>query len=212
MACTTPLSSTHYHVPSPSKSHNFKPKFHNPIQFRTTLSTKPSSNISNIETKSSRIRVFVRRTKSTETDDVSEQSEFQQSEIECIGTGTEVECIINENSERSEEELGFDLGLVGNLWEWAVLISPFFFWGTAMVAMKEVLPKVGPFFIASFRLIPAGLLLIGFAASKGRRLPSGFNAWFSISLFALVDATCFQVFHFMLFLLVCLLLICIFLL
>ncbi|KMS99675.1 hypothetical protein BVRB_1g021660 [Beta vulgaris subsp. vulgaris] len=61
-----------------------------------------------------------------------------------------------------------------------------------MVAMKEVLPKVGPFFVASFRLIPAGLLLIGYAGAKGRPLPSGFNAWFSISLFALVDASCFQ--------------------
>ncbi|EYU25644.1 hypothetical protein MIMGU_mgv1a011552mg [Erythranthe guttata] len=61
-----------------------------------------------------------------------------------------------------------------------------------MVAMKEVLPKTGPFFMSAFRLIPAGFLLVGFAASKGRRLPSGFNAWLSISAFALVDASCFQ--------------------
>ncbi|CDP01713.1 unnamed protein product [Coffea canephora] len=61
-----------------------------------------------------------------------------------------------------------------------------------MVAMKEVLPKTGPFFVSSFRLIPAGLLLVGFAAFKGRRFPSGFNAWFPIFLFALVDAACFQ--------------------
>lgn len=73
-----------------------------------------------------------------------------------------------------------------------MLVSPFFFWGTAMVAMKEVLPKCGPFFVSAFRLIPAGFLLVGFAASRGRPLPSGFNAWVSISLFALVDATCFQ--------------------
>ncbi|CAL5365929.1 unnamed protein product [Camellia sinensis] len=82
--------------------------------------------------------------------------------------------------------------LVGQLWEWAVLVSPFFFWGTAMVAMKEVLPKTGPFFVSSFRLIPAGLLLVAFASSRGRPLPSGLTAWLSISLFALVDATCFQ--------------------
>ena len=131
-------------------------------------------------------------------------------EIDCIGTGIDVECVVNRNEvfddeklgrglkgmrgERDEkEELGSGLGLAGDLWEWAVLISPFFFWGTAMVAMKEVLPKVGPFFVAGFRLIPAGLLLIGFAGSKGRPLPSGFNAWLAISLFALVDASCFQV-------------------
>lgn len=118
-----------------------------------------------------------------------------------------MECVINSNDvsdnkklgfkgvggeRKGEEELGNGLTLVGDLWEWAVLISPFFFWGTSMVAMKEVLPKVGPFFVASFRLIPAGLLLIGFAGSKGRPLPSGFNAWLAISLFALVDASCFQ--------------------
>lgn len=79
-----------------------------------------------------------------------------------------------------------------SLWEWAVLVSPFFFWGTAMVAMKEVLPKAGPFFVSSFRLIPAGLLLVAFAASRGRKPPSGLNAWLSITLFALVDASCFQ--------------------
>lgn len=77
--------------------------------------------------------------------------------------------------------------------DWGLLISPFFFWGTAMVAMKEVIPKTGPFFISSFRLIPAGLLLIGFAASKGRKQPSGFLAWLSIVLFGVVDAACFQV-------------------
>ncbi|WJZ85523.1 hypothetical protein VitviT2T_005051 [Vitis vinifera] len=78
------------------------------------------------------------------------------------------------------------------LWEWGVLVSPFFFWGTAMVAMKQVLPKAGPFFVSSFRLIPAGLLIIAYAASRGRKQPSGFSAWLSIFLFALVDAACFQ--------------------
>lgn len=77
--------------------------------------------------------------------------------------------------------------------EWALLVSPFFFWGTAMVAMKEVLPKTGPLFISSFRLIPSGFLLVAFAASRGRKMPSGLNAWLSIALFSLVDATCFQV-------------------
>ncbi|XP_021745249.1 WAT1-related protein At3g02690, chloroplastic-like [Chenopodium quinoa] len=194
MACTTPLSSTHYHAifSNPSKFPNFRPNSHNPIQLRPISSNKNPPNLTNSDKKRSRFRVFVRQTKSTKTGDVSEQSESQQSEIECIGTGTEVECVVNENSERNDEELGLGLGLIGNLWEWAVLISPFFFWGTAMVAMKEVLPKVGPFFVASFRLIPAGLLLVGFAAAKGRSLPSGFNAWASISLFAIVDATCFQ--------------------
>ncbi|XLR50823.1 hypothetical protein S83_001495 [Arachis hypogaea] len=61
-----------------------------------------------------------------------------------------------------------------------------------MVAMKEVIPRTGPFFVSAFRLIPTGFLLIGFTASRGRPFPSGLNAWLSISLFALVDAACFQ--------------------
>lgn len=129
---------------------------------------------------------------------------MKQKSVDCIGTGTDVECLVNSMDGDSlgdnllgekpgkEWELESGLGFVGDLWEWAVLISPFFFWGTAMVAMKEVLPKVGPFFVASFRLIPAGMLLIGFASSKGRSMPSGFLAWLSISLFAIVDASCFQ--------------------
>uniref|UniRef100_A0A6N2KD75 EamA domain-containing protein n=1 Tax=Salix viminalis TaxID=40686 RepID=A0A6N2KD75_SALVM len=83
--------------------------------------------------------------------------------------------------------------LIETITETAVLVSPFFFWGTSMVAMKEVLPLTGPFFVSSFRLIPAGLLLVAFAGFKGRPLPSGPTAWLTISLFALVDASCFQV-------------------
>lgn len=106
-----------------------------------------------------------------------------------------------ESQENGLDELSDDLlqksddqerGLGEVIWEWTVLVSPFFFWGTAMVAMKEVLPKAGPFFVSSFRLVPAGLLLVAFAAYRGRKFPSGFNAWLSIFVFAVVDATCFQ--------------------
>lgn len=102
-----------------------------------------------------------------------------------------------DNGEKVEVEIESDpvLRLIGGVWEWGLLISPFFFWGTAMVAMKEVLPKTGPFFVSSFRLIPAGLLLVAFAAFRGRSIPSGLNAWLSITLFAIVDAACFQVHH-----------------
>lgn len=185
MACTTPLSSTRYQLllPNPPTITTFTSSLHYPTQLQTIPCKKNILNLTSIKNKISKFHVNVRKT-----------NEISESEIECIGTGTEVECVINEEKlERNKEELGSELGLLGNLFEWAVLISPFFFWGTAMVAMKEVLPKVGPFFVASFRLIPAGLLLIGYAGAKGRPLPSGFNAWFSISLFALVDASCFQV-------------------
>ncbi|XP_058097774.1 WAT1-related protein At3g02690, chloroplastic isoform X2 [Magnolia sinica] len=129
--------------------------------------------------------------------------------LDYIGTGSDVECVDVEGSESDrllksdtlpstsafqiEGDGGkSDLDLLYGAWEWVLLVSPFFFWGTAMVAMKEVLPKAGPFFVAAFRLIPAGAILIGFAISKGKKQPSGVMAWVWILLFGAVDATCFQ--------------------
>lgn len=142
----------------------------------------------------------------------TESAQERGEEVDCVGTGQDVECMVVPSTApssksfydklpQSPEKIDLDSSLsssklawvlVEAVWEWGLLISPFFFWGTAMVAMKEVLPKTGPFFVSSFRLIPSGLLLVGFAAFKGRSFPSGFSAWFSIFLFALVDAACFQ--------------------
>lgn len=117
--------------------------------------------------------------------------------VDCVGTAQDVECVVSpadEDPRSSIADIDGDgsLAVLGKAWEFAVLVSPFFFWGTAMVAMKEVLPRSGPFFVSAFRLIPAGFLLIAFAAFRGRPFPSGFSAWISIALFALVDATSFQ--------------------
>ena len=73
-----------------------------------------------------------------------------------------------------------------------VLISPFFLWGTSMVAMKGALTETTPLFIASVRLIPAGMLVVAFAMLIGRSQPKGWKAWLWIALFALVDGTLFQ--------------------
>ncbi|KAM7277741.1 hypothetical protein ACFE04_004875 [Oxalis oulophora] len=128
-----------------------------------------------------------------------EENDSQSETLDCIGTGLDVECRMRDYEEDEQDGGGGDAGKGSiekieelGLWEWAVLVSPFFFWGSAMVAMKEVLPKTGPFFVAAFRLIPAGFMLVAFAAYRGRKMPSGFNAWLSITLFALVDAACFQ--------------------
>ncbi|KAI3430075.1 uncharacterized protein J3R85_008366 [Psidium guajava] len=120
----------------------------------------------------------------------SEKVEFEQ-ESSLDGVGTAMDEVDDKGSGTTSSSTS-TLSVEESLWEWGVLVSPFFFWGTAMVAMKEVLPKAGPFFVSSFRLIPAGFLLIAFAASRGRKPPSGLNAWLSITLFALVDASCFQ--------------------
>ncbi|WOL06029.1 WAT1-related protein [Canna indica] len=134
------------------------------------------------------------------------------SPVDCVGTGSDVECyavdatgednqlpppslkkpLLSSQMVRSGDAEEPVAGLVGKALDWALLVSPFFFWGTAMVAMKEVIPKTGPFFVSAFRLIPAGVILIGFAAARGRKLPAGTMAWLSITLFAVVDAAFFQ--------------------
>lgn len=73
-----------------------------------------------------------------------------------------------------------------------LLISPFFLWGTAMVAMKGVIPLTTPFFLAGVRLLPAGFLVLLAAVWMGRPQPKTWQAWLWISLFALVDGTLFQ--------------------
>jgi len=73
-----------------------------------------------------------------------------------------------------------------------LLIAPFFLWGTAMVAMKGVIPQTTPLFMAGIRLLPAGFLILIAAQGMNRPQPSGWKAWAWISLFALVDGTLFQ--------------------
>jgi drug/metabolite transporter (DMT)-like permease len=73
-----------------------------------------------------------------------------------------------------------------------LLVMPFFLWGTAMVAMKGVMPHTTPFFMAGIRLIPAGILVLIVAAILKRPQPQSWQAWAWISLFALIDGTLFQ--------------------
>ncbi|CAN6318003.1 unnamed protein product [Urochloa humidicola] len=135
--------------------------------------------------------------------------------LDCVGTGSDVECFVDAGAEadaaaapllpaRSPAASKADDGETDaavsatsstagkELWEWASLVSPFFFWGTAMVAMKGVIPRTGPFFVAALRLLPAGALLVAFAAARGRKQPSGWEAWLAVAAFGLIDAACFQ--------------------
>ena len=73
-----------------------------------------------------------------------------------------------------------------------LMIAPFFLWGTAMVAMKGVTLATPPLFMAMVRLLPAGLLVLLWAAWQRRPGPVGWRAWAWITLFALVDGTLFQ--------------------
>ena len=73
-----------------------------------------------------------------------------------------------------------------------LLVAPFFLWGTAMVAMKGVLPHTTPLFVAAIRLIPAGVIVLMFAAIAKRPQPQGWKPWLWIGAFALIDGTLFQ--------------------
>lgn len=86
------------------------------------------------------------------------------------------------------------LSLISNrlLLDRLLLILPFFLWGTAMVAMKGVIPQTTPLFLASLRILPAGLLVVGAALALGRPQPKGWPAWLWIALFGFVDVTVFQ--------------------
>ena len=60
--------------------------------------------------------------------------------------------------------------------------------------MLQVLaPHTAPIWVSAVRLLPAGLVLVGWAARQGRPQPQGRMAWVAISLFALADGTFFQV-------------------
>jgi drug/metabolite transporter (DMT)-like permease len=73
-----------------------------------------------------------------------------------------------------------------------LLIAPFFLWGTAMVAMKGVIPHTSPLFMSGLRILPAGILILIVGALMGRPIPKGWQAWLWITLFGLVDGTLFQ--------------------
>eukprot|EP00667_Euglena_gracilis_P015337 EG_transcript_15952 len=77
--------------------------------------------------------------------------------------------------------------------QWLLLVSPFFMWGTSMVAMKQALGRTTLFFVAGVRCVPAGVLILAFCAARGDHLlPQSLAAWLWVAAFSLVDGTLFQ--------------------
>jgi drug/metabolite transporter (DMT)-like permease len=81
---------------------------------------------------------------------------------------------------------------LGTLFFPLALIAPFFLWGTAMVAMKGVIPDTTPLFLGGIRILPAGILVLIVGVIYKRPQPRGWVAWGWLSLFALVDGALFQ--------------------
>jgi len=61
-----------------------------------------------------------------------------------------------------------------------------------MVVMKAILPSTTPLFLASFRLIPAGILILTLTLILKLPQPKTWKAWGWIALFSLIDGAMFQ--------------------
>lgn len=61
-----------------------------------------------------------------------------------------------------------------------------------MVVMKFIIPNTTPLFLASFRLLPAGILTLLVAALLKLPQPTTWKAWLWIGLFSLIDGAMFQ--------------------
>jgi len=72
------------------------------------------------------------------------------------------------------------------------LVAPFFFLGTSMVVMKAVIPNTTPLFLAGFRLVPAGIIILLLTLVLKLPQPKTVTAWLWIALFALIDGAMFQ--------------------
>lgn len=61
-----------------------------------------------------------------------------------------------------------------------------------MVTMKFIIPHTSPLFLAAFRLLPAGIIILVLAAILKLPQPKTVTAWLWIVLFAIVDGAMFQ--------------------
>eukprot|EP00889_Picochlorum_renovo_P001741 jgi/Picre1/28771/NNA_004170.t1 len=143
---------------------------------------------------SDRALALVARLRADDPEDAAESRES------CYGTGngsgmcvnpeysSDVEEGVQDTIEKSEDAST----ILGSLGTVLLLISPFFFWGTSMVAMKELAPHTTPMLVAAWRLLPAGVVLLIWAYAAGNKGPSGAMGWLAVGLFGLIDGACFQ--------------------
>ena len=77
---------------------------------------------------------------------------------------------------------------------WLLMILPFALWGTSMSAMTPLVSSGGPEFVASMRLLPAGILVLitTYLLKRDLRIYKCDLKWFFV--FTIIDATLFQLF------------------
>ena len=83
---------------------------------------------------------------------------------------------------------------MNSILNWFLMILPFALWGTSMAAMTPLVSSAGPEFVASLRLLPAGILVLitTYLLKRDLRIYKCDLKWFFV--FTIVDATLFQLF------------------
>ena len=83
---------------------------------------------------------------------------------------------------------------MNSILNWFLMILPFALWGTSMTAMTPLVSSAGPEFVASLRLLPAGVLVLITTYLLKRDLKIYQSDWKWFFLFTFVDASLFQFF------------------
>ena len=83
---------------------------------------------------------------------------------------------------------------MNSILNWFLMILPFALWGTSMAAMTPLVSSAGPEFVASLRLLPAGILVLitTYLLKRDLKIYKCDLKWFLV--FTIVDATFFQLF------------------
>ena len=83
---------------------------------------------------------------------------------------------------------------MNSILNWFLMILPFALWGTSMAAMTSLVSSSGPEFVASLRLLPAGILVLitTYLLKRDLKIYRCDLKWFFV--FTIVDATFFQLF------------------
>jgi hypothetical protein len=122
--------------------------------------------------------------------DVPQTMKTSEPSLECMAVGDSVMCDVPPEASNSQTSDTTATSLL----DMALLVFPFFAWGTSMPALKLVMPHIpSPLLLGALRLLPAGILLVIWAGATGRKHPTSIQAWGWILLFGLVDGAAFQV-------------------
>ena len=85
-------------------------------------------------------------------------------------------------------------------WQALIPLLPFALWGSGMVVMKGPLAEASPMFIATMRLLPAGIIVLAamwiaqqwLGFERRSLIPQGWKAWTWVIVFGIIDGALFE--------------------